>query len=331
GPRAAHRRARAQDLRPARVRDRPLQLPLPVLHARRGAALARALRRALVRGDRARRPPAGADGDPLRAPDGRRAARAPRVPAPGRRAGRRARARGPRRHHERLPARARRRRARRGGDQALQRLDRLPPAGPLLRDDAARRAAAGAARARGAGRPARRRDDQGQRRRAARVHRGGGDPLRRLRPRAPLRGPLHRVHAARRRPHVGARAGPVRRGDPGRDPGRLAARGGPPRAERHRAGVALRRRQGQDRLHQPGLRAVLRGLRPHPPHRGRQAAHLPVLARGDRPARAAAHGRLRRRPGAHRPRRGLEEGAQAPGQRPGLRAARALHERDRRL
>jgi cyclic pyranopterin phosphate synthase len=39
-------------------------------------------------------------------------------------------------------------------------------------------------------------------------------PVRRLRPRAPLRGAVHRVHAARRRPHVGARAGPLGRGDP---------------------------------------------------------------------------------------------------------------------
>ena len=38
--RAARRRSRPADLRPAGVGDRPLQLPLPVLHARRGAAVA---------------------------------------------------------------------------------------------------------------------------------------------------------------------------------------------------------------------------------------------------------------------------------------------------
>ena len=63
---------------------------------------------------------------------GRRAARAPRVPAaagdaradPGRR--------GPLAHHQRLPARARRRRAGGRRDQAGQRVDRLAPARPLL-------------------------------------------------------------------------------------------------------------------------------------------------------------------------------------------------------
>ena len=65
----------------------------------------------------------------------------------------------------------------------------------------------------------------------------------------------------------------------------LAARGRAARAARHRARLPLRRRPGPHRLHQPGLRAVLRRLRPHPPHRRRQAAHLPVLAQRDRPAR----------------------------------------------
>ena len=42
----------------------------------------------------------------------------------------------------------------------------------------------------------------------------------------------------------------------------------------------------RDRLHQPGLRALLRRLQPHPPDRRRQAPHLPLLDPRDRPARA---------------------------------------------
>ena len=51
--------------------------------------------------------------------------------------------------------------------------------------------------------------------------------------------------------------------------------------------------QRRDRLRQPGVGAVLRRLQPHPPHRRRQAAHLPLLDPRDRPARAAPR---RRRP-----------------------------------
>ena len=43
--------------------------------------------------------------------------------------------------------------------------------------------------------------------------------------------------------------------------------------------------RGRDRVHQPGLGAVLRRLQPHPPDRRRAAAHLPVLPQRDRPAR----------------------------------------------
>ena len=50
-----------------------------------------------------------------------------------------------------------------------------------------------------------------------------------------------------------------------------------------------------DRLHQPGLRAVLRRLQPDPADGRGQAPHLPVLGRRDRPARAAALRRKRRR------------------------------------
>ncbi len=68
----------------------------------------------------------------------------------------------------------------------------------------------------------------------------------------------HRLEEVPREPHATARVLPVRRG---------------------------RRR---DRLHQPGLRALLRRLQPHPPHLGRQAPHLPVLDPRDRSARSAA-------------------------------------------
>ena len=45
---------------------------------------------------------------------------------------------------------------------------------------------------------------------------------------------------------------------------------------------------GADRLHQSGLRAVLRRLQPHPRDRRRPAADLPVLAARDRSARCGA-------------------------------------------
>ena len=50
---AARRRTRTADRGPAGLGHRPLQLPLPVLHARRGPALARARRDPALRGDRA--------------------------------------------------------------------------------------------------------------------------------------------------------------------------------------------------------------------------------------------------------------------------------------
>ena len=77
-----------------------------------------------------------------------------------------------------------------------------------------------------------------------------------------------------------------------------------------------------DRVHQPGLRAVLLGLQPHPDHGRRQAAHLPVLAQRDGPAHADAGRRRRRRARDARPRGDLAQGAQAPGQRAGLHPAR---------
>ena len=88
---------------------------------------------------------------------------------------------------------------------------------------------------------------------------------------------------------------------------------------------------GRDRLHQPGLGALLRRLQPDPPHLRRQAAHLPVLHRRDRSARSAALGRRRRRARGADPRRGLAQGAQAPHQRAWVPPPAAFDEPDRRL
>ena len=89
--------------------------------------------------------------------------------------------------------------------------------------------------------------------------------------------------------------------------------------------------QGEIGFISPVSRAVLRRLQPHPPDRRRDAAHLPVLAQRDRPARAAARRRDRRRARADHPRRRLAQGAQAPHQRAGLRPAGALDVADRRV
>ena len=68
----------------------------------------------------------------------------------------------------------------------------------------------------------------------------------------------------------------------------------------HRRG----RRAGAGRRDRQRDPAVLRRLRPHPAHRGRSGAQLPLRHGGDRPARAAARRRRRRarspRPGAWR-------------------------------
>ena len=88
--------------------------------------------------------------------------------------------------------------------------------------------------------------DQGQRRRDARVHRAGGAAVRRVRARAPLRGPLHRVHAARRRPRLDARAGPHRRRDPRVD------RRDPTRSSPNRASRARRRASTASRTARAG-------------------------------------------------------------------------------
>ena len=168
--RPARRRPRPAHLGRARLGHRPLQLPLPVLHARRRPALAPARRGP----DASRSSSAssrvlasmGVDtvrltgGEPLVRRDfPRLAGMLAAVPGVARAVG----------HHERLPARARRAGARGGRGRALQRLDRLAAARPLLRDDAARRPAARPARPRGARRVPRGAPDQGQRRGHARA------------------------------------------------------------------------------------------------------------------------------------------------------------------
>ena len=82
-----------------------------------------------------------------------------------------------------------------------------------------------------------------------------------------------------------------------------------PRDPHAGARVRLPGRPRRARLHQPGIRALLRGLQPHPPDRRRQAAHLPVLDQRDGPARGAPLrcGRHRARAGDSRCR--LAQGA----------------------
>ena len=128
------------------------------------------------------------------------------------------------------------------GVRARERVDRLAPARPLLRDDPPRLAAPGAARARRRGAPSRAAAGEGERRGDPRLHRAGGAAVRRVRARARLPGALHRVHAARRRPRVDRRPGAHRRGAARDHPRRAPARGAAARAVGHGAGVPLRRR-----------------------------------------------------------------------------------------
>ena len=135
--------------------------------------------------------------------------------------------------------------------------------------------------------------DQDQRGRDPRVHRGGGAPVRRARAAHPVRGAVHRVHAARRRPRLDRdqvlTGAEIRAAIDAVYP--LEPEPREPHADRSR--LPVRRRPGPDRLHQPGLRAVLRRLQPHPPDRRRPPADLPVLAQRDRPARPDARRRGR--------------------------------------
>ena len=286
------RRPRPPDLRPARLGHRPLQLPLPVLHARGRAALARARRdprfeeierlvRLLAR--------MGVD---RRSPDRRRAARAARVPAPGRRCSR--------------------------GSTGIEDLS-LTTNGYLLERDAAALVDAGINRVNVS-------IDSLQRDRFFQITRRDSLPqvLRGLEAiGAPRSCSPIKVNAVALRDFTEQEALPVRRVRPldratrcasssscrstATTPGpptqvltgeemreiidaRPPARGAAARAVSHRARLPLRGRHRRDRLHQPGLRALLRGLQPHPPDRRRQAAHLPLLDPRDRPARAAARG-----------------------------------------
>ncbi len=232
---------------------------------------------------------------------------------------------------QRLPARARRRGARRRRHRPLQRLGRLAAARPLLRADPPRRAAAGAARARACSRPSRRRTrSRSTRSRCAASPRTRCSRSPSSRAATPYEVrfiefmPLDADHAwTADQVLTGAEC--ARRSTP-------STRSSPSRAsQRDRARLPLRRRPRADRLHQPGLRALLRRLQPDPPDRRRAAAHLPVLAERDRPARAAARRRRRRRARADHPRRRLAQGAQAPRRRAGLHPAGADDVRDRRL
>ena len=155
-----------------------------------------------LRGDRAPGPAVRLDGRHRRAPDRRRAARAARLPALVAHAGPDRRPRRPLADHQRLPARGHGGRPCRSRPAAHQRVARLTLARPLLPDHAARLAAAGDPRARGARAPPRAGADQGQLRGDARLHRGGGASVRRARAPQALPRALHRVHAARRRPRV---------------------------------------------------------------------------------------------------------------------------------
>ena len=219
------------------------------------------------------------------------------------------------------------------GHRPLQRLDRLAAARPLLRDDPPRRAAAGAARARGARRVPGGAPDQGQRGRDARLHRAGGAAVRASsRASTPTR--CASSSSCRSTPTAPGRRDQVLTGDEIRAAidARLPARARAARAERDRARLPLRRRPGPDRLHQPGQRAVLRRLQPHPHHR-RRAACAPACSRSTRPTCAS-----RCAPGASDDeleqiirdavwRKELKHHVNEPG----LRAAGAHDVRDRRL
>ena len=280
GPR---RPLRARGARPARVPDRQVQPALLLLHAARGPGLA-ALRGHPHR--RGGRPPG---------PHRRRGARDP--PGPVHR-GRAAAAPGP------------------GGDHRwLRGADDRPGAGPRPRDDD-ERAGAGQARplVEGSGAGARehlprfpgprafRRDhppgspggrarghrrrhrgrpgaDQGQHPGAARRQRGGPARPGRLLPGAGHRAAGHRADAHRPARHVGPPKDPHGRRDPPHHVGAPRVEPPPPRGPpRPRGAVDGRRRPPPDRRrHRIGVRALLRGVRPHPPDLGRADTLVPVL------------------------------------------------------
>ena len=231
--RAAAGRPRPADLRPAGLRHRPLQLPLPVLHAGRGPALA-----GPQRDPHASRRSSGSSA--LLAAMGVRDVRLtggePLVRRELPEAGRDARPRStglarPVADDQRLPARGDGRRAGRRRAAAHQRLARLALARPLLPDHPPRLAAAGDAGLEALERHPAAQPGQGQLRGDARLHRGGGDPVRRAGAAQALPGALHRVHAARRRPRLVGGPRPDRRRD-ARDDRRASTRSSRCRASR---------------------------------------------------------------------------------------------------
>ena len=273
---------------------------------------------------------AGRDGRQRRAPDRRRAARAPRLPATGRDAG--PARRGPEHHHQRLPARARRRGARARGRHALQRLDRLAAARPLLRDDPPRRAAAGAARPRGAGRASPRRT----RSRSTPSPCAASPRTRCCRSRtSPASTPTRCASSS------SCRSTPTTRGRPtASSPARRSARSSssagrwsPCEREPHATARVYRFADGRGSI--GFINPVSEPFcgdcnRIRLTADGRLRTCLFSLNETDlrAPLRAGAE---RRRARADRPRRGVAQGAQAPRQRAGLRPARADDERHRRL
>ena len=199
--------------------------------------------------------------------------------------------------HQRLPARARRRRrSSRPGIDARQRLDRLArSATASSRSPAATRCRRCCAGSRRSPRYPAAAPDQGQRGRDARLHRGRGRcAFAELARRAPYQVrfiefmPLDADHAWT--PDQVLTGEEIR----AMIDARLPARGAAARAARDRARLPLRRRRAARSASSTRSREPFCArLQPHPPDRRGQAAHLPVLAPRDRPARAAAR---RRRP-----------------------------------
>ena len=110
-------------------------------------------------------------------------------------------------------------------------------------------------------------------------------------PRAWLRAAVHRADAARRPARLGRQHDDRRRRDPRRGSSeRFTITPLPGRRAGECPGRALPRRRwpGHGRHHRECHGALLRGLRPHPAHRRRPGAQLPVLAARDRPARPDA-------------------------------------------
>ena len=286
----SRRPVRARHPRPAHLGHRPLQLPLHLLHAGGGhdsgcrasevltfeeiERLAAAVRRALRRRRRSASPAASR-------PCG------PTCPCSSSKLRRRCGVDAGDDHQRRHAAPARPRPARRRARRVNICLDTLRPR-PVRRDDPARRAAPACSTA---STPRMEAGFDPVKINAV-VERGVNDDeivdLADVRPRARRRGALHRVHAARRRRRTGrndqvvsqdeivARIDAVFPLEP------VPARGAAP-ADRWRYLDGARHGRRHPERHQ----AVLRRLRPRPPHRRRPVPHLPVRHRRVRPARRA--------------------------------------------